>query len=110
MSKVNMNEVLVDINGEPLIKDAADGSEEDLTVGMVFVNALLHPRNEDEHTTGEMKLARFNLAQTINGAKEPIEVADADRALLKKLVNKVYPALYVGQVYKILDREGQKGE
>lgn len=109
--KVDVKQELVDLAGEPLKQSARDGKgDESLTLGSVIVNALLHPDNEDDKTSGETKLARFNLAQKVFAADGPIEIANSDIAMIKKLVNHVFTSLIVGQVYTILDQKDEETE
>jgi len=115
MSKrIDVNEVLREIDGGPLKRQDVDGKgetiETDVTLKSILVNALLHHRNEDEKTSGEQKLSRFNLAQAIQGTDGEMDIAENDVGLLKKLVNNVYTSLVVGQVFHLLDGKEEKGE
>lgn len=119
MKKIDMTQVLKTMGGIPLKQTELLGmdkhgreirkeTEEPVTLGAVCVNALLDPRNDDPKTTGEIKLARFLLAQSIYQAKvsqEPIEIGNSDIAMIKKLVSNVFPSLVVGQTYLLLDQK-----
>ena len=107
MSKIiDVTETVKRIDGKDMMQDNMDGTgQEPLTLRSVLVNSLLNPANEDEKTKGEAKLVRWELARAVFASPGPISIGNSDIAMLKTLVNKVFTALVVGQVYEMLDRK-----
>jgi hypothetical protein len=105
MSKViDVEQVMKNMLGEELKQEVFRGEEvvkEPLKLKSVFVNSLLHPKNEDEKTSGEQKCARFALANAIQGGGE-VTIGNSDVAMITNLVNKINSALIEGQVYAMI--------
>ena len=101
--KINFEQVLVDLKGEN-IKDGRDGQGEILKLKTVCVNSLLSDF-QDERSTGEEKVERYELAKKIHAGGE-IDLKTEKIAMLKQRVGKLYLPIVVGQVYEML--EGKK--
>jgi len=107
MKKVNTEAALKNMEGNAITyviqhDDERPDEVKELTLKTVMVNAILHPEDPDQKLTGEQKLDRFLLAQKIQGAAE-VELNESEIRMIKSLVNKVYPTLYVGRVFTMLD-------
>ena len=98
--KIDYNQKLKSLSGKEL-KD--NQTNEDLCLKDVCANALLGLFDDERKLEGKEKLRRYQLANKIYGAKEPIELKSEEITLLKTLVSKAYAALISGQVWKILD-------
>jgi hypothetical protein len=105
--QVNVNVVLVDLDGDPIkdAKKAADGQVEyvDVTLKRICVNALLAAQ-QDEKLDGLESVRRFNLARKINGAKDgQLKLSAEDISKVKSLIGKSYAPLVTGQAWELLE-------
>lgn len=99
MKKINVVQALTTFDGKVMLQKTEEG-ERPLLVKSALVNALLMV--ERENVTGEVKMARFTLAQMIYKSDGVVDLETADIVMIKKLVNDCYPTLVVGQLYEIL--------
>ena len=88
---------LKEITGDKI--EIKDGKEV-VSLKNVSVNALLAP---EQGIDGKEKLDRFILAEKIQKCTEPLELIPEDVAKIKLVIGKIYPALIVGQSYRLLD-------
>lgn len=97
--KVNVAKQLLDLSGKPL--KGADGAV--LTLGGIAGQVLATSLDEPAVSQVE-KTRRFLLAVKIAGADLPVDLSVEDISLLKRLVDKVFPApLVSGQFAAIID-------
>jgi hypothetical protein len=104
--KLDMMQVITDLDKNPIMAPVAEGvreTPEPLTLRMVLVNCLVHPRNDTEKTTGEQKVEKFDLALTMKRAERFVDVTPTQVTMLKTLVNAVYGTIITGQVWEILN-------
>lgn len=73
--------------------------DREVTIGSIAVNALLTPYEDERNLSGDDKVKRFRLAQSIHDAVGEIEVTVEQVALLKSLIAKAYTPLIVGQAW-----------
>ena len=102
---IQMGKVLTNLDGKEMVF-SGDGPTDakPMTVGSVLTAALLHPKNENERTTAETKLHRFELAREIHAAGPgSVSLSGEDISILKDLVNNIFSALVVGQTFMYLD-------
>ena len=101
--RVDFTQVLVDLDGQDIEVDAAEGAKEKLTLERVAVSALLQG-NGREQQTGEDKYKRFKLMKQIHGATEPVEMPTEDVSLVKKAIGESgYTALVTGQSWDMIE-------
>lgn len=97
---IDVTKVMLNMRGEEL-----SDSDGPITFRSILVNALNMPDPKGA-IAGTEKHKRFRLANKIWAAKETINLAVEEVALLKDLVDKAYPSpLIVGQAWDILDPE-----
>lgn len=82
-----------------VFKDENSGN--DLTLGMVCVQALLS-NDKDENIDGVEKMRRYELAKQIYSGNID-EIKAEEVVLLKKLVGKFFAIVIAGQVLPMLD-------
>lgn len=97
-TKVDLNEKFVTLRGEPLIERSEDGSESNVTLKAVCVHALL-AQSQD---TPAQKFKNYRLANRIQDADE-IELTAEEVTELKQMIGKLFPPLYVGNAWLLLD-------
>jgi hypothetical protein len=88
---------------ETIVKQMDKEGQPDFTLREVAVNSLLTETKESAALDGMEKVRQFRMADRIYGCKEPIEVPDADRELLKALIGKIYGRIAVTRAWDILD-------
>lgn len=91
---------LYQLDGKPFTDQA--GKPVETTLGGVCEVALLSPYPDEPNLSGEDKVKRFSLAVKIRDKKD-VSLAAEEIALIKKLVAKAFPPLYVGLVWQLLD-------
>lgn len=101
---VEMGKVLTNLDGNEMTIPGDKPSEtKPMTLGRIFTSALLHPKNENEKTSAETKLTRFELARGIHRAGPGSFALSGEQVeILKDLVNNIFSAIIVGQVYMYL--------
>jgi len=97
--KIDVTRVLTNMDGQ-IMKDMVDGEAVDATLRMVAVNAILSPVQKE---SGMDKVKKYELAKRIHVATDEVELSAEDISLIKERVGEVFPALIVGQVFKILE-------
>lgn len=95
--KVDVTRVLHAINGE-VLKDG----EDDATLRMVSINALMNQLEEDKNQTGEQKVKAHALATRLFNEDEP-DLQAEEVSLLKDRVGKSYGPAVVGPAFALLD-------
>ena len=97
--KINFEQVLVDLDGDP-IKDDTKKDSRDATLGSVARNALLARFPDEQNLSGDEQFHRYELASFTKGGHDwPAE----DVALLKKLISKAYGPLIIGRSYELIE-------
>lgn len=106
--KVNLEAVLTALDGSPRMLPPKEGVREKevpMTLRLILVDALVHPKNDDEKTTGEQKLEKWELAKTIKHHPEAwIDLPLSKVEYIKKMVNKIYTTQVVGPVFEMLEK------
>jgi hypothetical protein len=97
--KLNVTEVLKNINGDDLIEPDKEGNVQNVTLRVVLVNALMILVEKD---TGVMKAEKYGLALEIQRNDE-VEITAEQASTLKEAVGKPYGPAVVGPVFEILD-------
>lgn len=104
-TEIDFSIVLKDLDGVPIRKCEADtlACKEPVTLGFVASSALLAPDEPRQQSQGgEDKAARFALALKVHGASK-VDLKAEDIALLKARIGAVFPPIFVGRAYEILD-------
>jgi hypothetical protein len=96
--KVNVDQVLKNMDGSSMKDVDVDGNAIDATLKMAIVNALLAPV---ERESGTDKMRKFNLAQKAYAGGD-IEFDLDELKLIKDRVGDIFPPLVVGTVYQAL--------
>lgn len=94
---VNLNTVLVNIDGKPLKK-----LDKDLTLKIIITDALLQMNPDERNLSADEKLKRYELALKIR-KNDAISLESDDTVLIKMLINKVYGTLVIGQTHSLLE-------
>ena len=103
--KIDFNQELKTIEGETLFRSkAVDGAVVEIpaTLKWAAIEALLATNPKDE-LSGEEKGRRYELAIRVQEASTPVDLPVEDVALLKKLCDKHFAPLIVGQTRRMLD-------
>lgn len=79
-----------------------DGKPVDMRLSTICINALLATYPDEQSLPGTEKLRRYGLARAIQ-ENQKIDLSAEDVALVKKLVEKQYGPLVVGQAWGLLD-------
>lgn len=96
--KIRLDTVLTDFKGVPL----KDGAEE-VTLGVVCLNALLIPNDEEKDM--KQKIMKYRLAQDIYDTANA-EFTAEDIVLIKKCINVAYTQpIIVGQACDLLEQK-----
>jgi len=101
---------ILDLNGKSFVDDVkcpADQTgkrpcDDETTLAVIAMRALLAPYQDEQNLSGEDKFKRFALAMKIKDGGE-VPVSAEDIALLKKLIGKLYTPLVVGRAFPLLD-------
>ena len=96
--KVNVDQVLKNMDGSSMKDVDVDGNAIDATLKMAIVNALLAPV---ERESGTDKMRKFNLSQKAYAGGEIAFDLD-ELKLIKDRVGDIFPPLVVGTVYQAL--------
>jgi len=97
---IDLTTVMLDIDGKLLKK-----GKDDLTLKTVIISALLQLSVDEKNLSIDEKLKRYDLALRIQKS-DAISLESDDIVLIKKLVNKIYGTIIVGQVCNILEGRG----
>lgn len=101
MPKINVTQVILDMNGSPLMGPPAkkDAKPEPMTVRTACMQALL---STDEKQTGSHKFDCYRLATKILEEDTPMIEAQ-DIMLIKESVGKLFYPIVVGRVWDALE-------
>ena len=97
----NFDQPILDLNDNP-VKDA-QGTV--FTLGVITMNALLMPYEDEKNLTGKDKAERMQLALKINKRMKEVDLTVEQLALVKTLVAKAYGPLIVGRAWELLELE-----
>lgn len=99
MTTKDLNAVITDINGQPIVD-----KDKTTTVKDMIITGLLAVLPDEQNLGGEEKFKRFTLATKINDAKDGIvDLTPEEIVTIKHLVGRVFGSLAVGQIYKLLN-------
>ncbi len=98
--KVHFDQIITDLEGEPLTREGKDKKDVVVTLGYVVSNALLGPAQGTE--PAERKIALFDLAKLVHAGGEH-ELTSEQVVLCKEKVNVAWSALVVGQALRMLE-------
>lgn len=99
---INFSQKFVTLGGDT-VPDGDKGGV--LTLRTIAENALLGTF-QDDTATGEEKLKRWKLAQSIHSVEVgTLNVTSEDVVLIKRLIAKAYATMIVGQAYEMLEGE-----
>lgn len=93
MVTVYTKDNLKDLAGEVL----KDQEQKPVTLGKVFVNALLNNIPEESDISSDEKLRRFKLAQRFY-SEETVNLTSEEVVLMRQLISKNYGVLVTGQI------------
>ena len=95
--QVDFSRAITDLEGAEI----EDGGKT-VTLSRIACNALLAMRQDDKNLTGEEKAKRYGLAVKLVDAAD-CEVSAEDIALIKRLIGEVYPPIFVGRAWELLE-------
>ncbi len=98
--KININQVLTQLNGQPIKDTDESGKAVDATVRNALVNAVLLPEQNEK---GTQKVLKYELAKKIYQAKEDVEVTAEEVVMLKRVVGEAFAPLIVGQLMELFN-------
>lgn len=95
---------LTQLDGSPFTE--ADGKPEvsPTTLKKVSINALLANYPDETNLSGEVKLARFNLAKKISDSNGELSLTLEEATMLKAIVQKGMPIIVVGQAIPLIEK------
>ena len=122
MMKINLNQKLLDLAGDPLQDRVAKRNENgvvkdendkpvlklvDVTLNKLAANALLHPAKDDKGKleVGDIVAKKYSLAVKCYEATGEIDLTPEEAALIKECISLAYPPIVVGQAWNILDQK-----
>ena len=90
--KLNLNKNILDLEGKEVsekVKDS-DGNIVDrkISIDQLIVSSLMNTYQDDDKSSGEDKLTRFDLALKIKNSKGDIELSTEDITFIKKYTKK----------------------
>lgn len=97
---IDVSRKLYQLSGKPLVDQAEDGTAVDAVVRTALVNIALSPDSKDD---GVKKVKKYELAKKIYMAKDVVDLAVEELAMLRKGVEANYPPLICGQLVDILE-------
>ena len=98
--KVDMTQTLLGVDGNPV----HDETGEAVVLRALCINALMAVMEEDKNQSGEEKLKADELARRLYNEDMP-DLTPEELAKLKERVGKMYGAVVVGPIYRILNGE-----
>lgn len=119
MATININQMLLDINGEPIEREKLKKTDNDpsimeqLTLKSVCVTALLTPKNTIYDATGKVviqgdtdkqKFEKWDLYKKFRDAEETVSLSSEETILLKNLIAESEPQLICGQCRDFLEK------
>lgn len=96
---IDFDKKVVQIDGSAF----TDGKPEDATFRKLVVNVLLAQYQDEPQLAGDVKIARFLLAQKIQTSQGPLTLSLEEAASVKALVLKALPPLFAGQIVLAID-------
>jgi hypothetical protein len=99
---VNVNTVLTQLNGDPVMDMDGKGNAVEATVKMALVNAVLSPVQTDKPMD---KFRKDELARKIYNTDGEVELTAEEVVLLKDRVGESYAPIIVGQVWRLLENK-----
>lgn len=106
---IDFDTVIRDLDDKPLKEVDRDelgrpkeGTERDMTLKTVSVNALMAQYADEERLAGSVKLERFLIATKINGGGK-VELSTKESSSILSLIEKAYGVLVVGRATPILN-------
>ncbi len=96
---LNINKVLVQLNGQPIMDIDDAGQSVPATVKTALVNAVLAPEQNEK---GTQKVQKYELAKRIYKAEQEVEVTAEEVVLIKRRIEELYPPIIVGQLEELL--------
>ena len=111
--EINFNEILKDLDDEnlsqPIIDDAGkESGREEITLGILSRSALLNLSQKDQNLEGIKKQERYLLALKIRKSEKDglaVNLKSEEITLVKILIGEMYPPIFVGSAWPILDPE-----
>jgi len=104
--KVNVNQVLKDLKGEPLLEGEV-GKEEKITLKDVCIHVLINVHQKDANLKASEKLKRYKLALLISKGGE-VELSIQDIAYIQGLIGERLPVIYVGRTEEMFEGVKEK--
>jgi hypothetical protein len=98
--KLNVNQVLTQYNGQPMM-DVDNGKTIEATVKLALVNAVASPVQSDKMID---KIRKDELAIRIYKADPEVELTAEDVVLIKERVGEMYAPVIVGQIVRMLNQ------
>lgn len=95
--KVNMNQKLLDLDGDPI----ADDKDTDWTLSKAVVNSLMTPLEDDKGLSPEKAIARWKLAMRLHDGGEQ-ELSPEEATEIRNRLPKCYAVLLSGQACEML--------
>lgn len=95
--KVQVNQVLKNFDGIEVKEN-----NQSVTAKNLIVNALMAVSQDEQNLTGEEKMKRYILAETIYKSGDEADISLEDCALIKKLIGKNFAPIAVGFIYRLL--------
>ena len=102
---VDFNQPILDMNNQPIIAQDADENQQEVRLGTLCVNALMAGGDGDT-ADGTEKLARFNLAQKIQGNAQEfptIRLNSTQKKTILDQAEKLYMTLMYARIYEALE-------
>jgi len=97
--KINVLQVLKNFQGKVIQNE----KDVDLTLRAIFTNGLLTTTKRSQQESGELKYARYQLANLINTEDEP-EITSNELKQLRVYIGEVYSAVVVGAAWDFIDK------
>lgn len=106
---VDFNTRLTQIDGKPFTEaDGVTPEKEPTTLRRIVVNSLLANYPDESNLSGEIKLARFDLAKKVQESKGDLELTAAEASTIKTLMLKGLPIVVVGQAVPLIEASVRK--
>ena len=96
--KVDFSKAITDLEGKP-VKEGDNA----VSLKIVTINALMAAFEDEKGLSGEDKLKRYTLGQTIQKAEGPVELTVEQVSMIKNLIGKAFGTLIVGSAYQLLE-------
>jgi len=106
MAKINFNVPLKDMDGDPIKENNQKSGEVEIVTMKQAVSTALMSSYPDEKVPPEEKLLRHDLAHKVYKSKGQIELTIEELGLIKKMVDKAWGPMYLGQIYNHIEGKG----